>query len=260
MDIALIGDVTALMIDLTHVWPGVQRIIPSIIPQIPRPLTTTGFPLPRFSGGRFTVDGREPSTKRPRLADGSIPVCPICLEDVTSAWMCLPCGHRMHRVCAYGLLTLPALGSGGMMRCPMCRDTIDRYDLQEMGLDVSPPQLQRIAVRCNAVRALGSGGGMDSRMQPNYAAVARLVRQSSGARASDGFVYNTVLLAIERAIFHRKGLVRGLADQLAVRQTPLDTITFIDGVIKSHVDVLIGAAHAVVTDEDYYDDDHNENV
>lgn len=257
MDVALIGEVTALMIDLTQVWPGVHRTLPQFIPQIPQPLTTTGFPLPRFSG-RCMTGGSEPSAKRMRMVDGSIPVCPICLEDVTTAWICLPCGHRMHRICAYGLLTMPALGSGGMMRCPMCRDTIDRYDLKGMGFDVLPSQLCRIAGRCDAVRALGSGGGMDAGMRPNYNRVARLVRQSSGTRASDGFVYNTALLAIERAIFHRKGLVLSLADQLVrPNSTSFDVTTFIDGVVKSHIEVLMGSAHAVVM-EDYEDDDNEE--
>jgi hypothetical protein len=168
--------------------------------------------------------------------------------------MCLPCGHHMHRVCAFGLLTMPALGSGGMMRCPICRGTIDRYDLRGIGLDVSVPHLNRIADRCSAVRALGSGGGMDAMLQPDYAAVARLVRRSSGTRASDGFVYNTVLLPIERALFHRKGLAHSLAEQLAPRcrrETPrlpesFDVTDFIDIVVQSHIEVLMGTAHAIV--------------
>ncbi len=141
-----------------------------------------------------------------------------------------------------------------MLRCPMCRGAIDRFDLGAMGLDVSPAQLKRISARCDAVRAIGAGGGMTTTQRPDYEAVARLVRRCEGTRASDGFVFNVVLLSIERAIFHRKGFMQGLVGQLGRPfNAGLDEKSFIDNALASHVDVLIKTANAAVEDDDDFD-------
>lgn len=261
MEIQIFGEVSSLLRDLTDSMgymggsPPTANIFvrrPStVVPQIPRPLSTSGFPLARRSCSKRWRE-TDPPTARSFQAEN----CPVCLETVkagSTADTVLPCGHHMHRACAYGLLTLPVLGADAMMRCPLCRCTLDRYDLEGMGLDVSPSQLRGIARRCDAVRALGAGGGMTATYQPDYASVAQLVRTCAGARASDGFVYNTVLLSIERAIFHRRGLAKGIAAQL--RRSPSasreDELDYIAGAVACHVQVLAETSHA--TDEEYFE-------
>lgn len=136
------------------------------------------------------------------------------------------------------------------MRCPLCRYALDRYDLRGMGFDVHPSHLRVIGRRCAAVRALGSGGGMTGAFRPDYARVAALVGAAAGTRSSDGFVYNTAVLALERAVYHRRGIVRGIADQLrAGGVAGAETAEFVACSVACHVQVLMETAHAA--DEDY---------
>jgi hypothetical protein len=244
----LSGDIPSLLFDLSHAWP----VLRLSVPQIPRPLSTTGSPLPRL---------RLPPHKRARGGGtvGGVAAaaadCSVCLEPVRGGGGArLPCGHRLHPRCLYGLLTLPVLGAGGMMRCPMCRYAVDRYDLRDaIGLDVSPAQLRRVAQRCDAMRALGGGGGPSA--APEHGAVAGLVRRLAAARASDGFCYNSVLLCLDRALFHRRGLVLGLANQLAQEfnrtsgDGSMDETDFINNAVACHVKVLMNTAHTVDDDD-----------
>jgi hypothetical protein len=241
----LSGDIPSLLFDLSHAWP----VLRLRVPQIPRPLSTTGFPLPRL---RLLRPAR--SNKRGRCAGGGGAGgadCSVCLEPVRGATGSrLPCGHRLHQRCLYGLLTLPVLGAGGMMRCPMCRYALDRYDLRDaIGLDVSPSQLRCVARRCDAMRALCGGGGHPS-PPSDHGTVATLVRRLAVARASDGFCYNTALLCLDRALFHRRGLVVGLAGQLAQEfNGSMDATDFINNAVACHVKVLMNTAHTVDDDD-----------
>ena len=42
-----------------------------------------------------------------------------------------------------------------MMRCPLCRTTMDRHDLARMGYNVSPKHVTAVAKRCRALQRLG---------------------------------------------------------------------------------------------------------
>lgn len=235
----LSGDIPSLLFDLSHAWP-VLRL------NVPRPLSTTGFPLPRLR----VLPSRRANKKRGR--NGTATDCSVCLNPVRGAGGArLPCGHRLHHRCLYGLLTLPVLGAGGMMRCPMCRYAVDRYDLRDaIGLDVSPSQLRRVAQRCDAMRALSGGHHRPSSSPPDHGAVAVLVRRLATARASDGFCYNSVLLCLDRALFHRRGMVHGLAGQLAQEfHGTMDVVDFIDNAVACHVKVLMNTAHTVDDDD-----------
>ena len=44
-----------------------------------------------------------------------------------------------------------------MMRCPMCRNAMDRHDLANMGCQVSPSRLQLAQQRCEGLKALEFG-------------------------------------------------------------------------------------------------------
>ena len=93
------------------------------VPQVPTPVSTAEFPdrSPRATGRSRPARGE----KRTRTD-----CCPVCLEPETcgARLLALPCGHTMHRLCAFALLTAPILGARSMLRRPLCRQSLDRYD------------------------------------------------------------------------------------------------------------------------------------
>lgn len=155
-----------------------------------------------------------------------------------------PCGHAFHRGCVHQLLTAPTIGPSAMMRCPMCRAPLDRYDLHNMGYVVSPRTLAVIVRRCDALSVLGKTAGVariaHRTSQPVSRVLAGIIRQCAGTTASDGFVYNTAVLALDRAMFHRRDLVESLKQQLRDQQnTRFDAVAFIQTAVDCHIEVLI---------------------
>lgn len=139
-------------------------------PRVPRPISTATFPdrtrppPPRVNKQarvcrRYRRRGKvvTQSVLRKRLRNEES--CAICLETVTPVFgATLPCHHTFHRLCLFSVLTAPALGSNSMLRCPLCRASVDRHDLAAMGCDVSPSRLVIADRRCNALGQLAAGG------------------------------------------------------------------------------------------------------
>lgn len=234
---------------------GPGRMMPPVgVTRVPRPLSTTTFPdhlplpsttmpdpepppPPRMTRRRYRRRGRVVMQTVPRKRLRDEDTCAICLESVlkTSALM-LPCHHTFHRLCLFAVLTAPALGSNSMLRCPLCRATLDRYDLAAMGCDVSPRRLALAHRRCQALIQLGSSGSTPQ-------TVAWLVQRCSDTEAVDGFLYNCTLLAVERALCHRRTLVQSLYAQLrAARNRHFDPHEFIRTTVACHVEVLMRTA------------------
>lgn len=118
---------------------------------------------------------------------------------------------------------------------PPCRQPIDRHDLSAMGYDVSPGHLSWVAGACGDLRTLrqGTHGG---RSPPTADAIRRCARLN----ASDGFVYNTCLMAIERMLFHKGRLAESLREQLSVPENSgCDPCDFVRMSLDCHVDVLL---------------------
>jgi hypothetical protein len=138
----------------------------SIVPQVPSPLSTASFP-----------DRTGPGRKRRRRTGQPVNDCPICIGPLTGSIAYLACGHGFHRQCLFGLLTPPVLGASSMLRCPMCRAPIDRYDLGALGCDVSPQRLVIAERRCDALRQLAIG------CDGNQGLAACLVQQCNGTEA-----------------------------------------------------------------------------
>ena len=221
----------------------------------PAPVTTAAFPDGRGAGRR---PGR--GQKRPRKG----PACCICLEPLWSGdrrQLRLPCGHRFHNPCAYNLLTAGSLGAESMLRCPLCRRTVDRYDLRAVpgGPCVGPAALRGVSRRCASFRALPLGsfaGAGAAAAAPVAEVVARLVQDCIATRASDGFVYNCCLLAIDRALFHRSNLIRVMDAQLRdacagapARGGALDVAAFVETTVACHLEVLMRTATAPADEE-----------
>ena len=213
--------------------------------RLPRPIATTSFPdrLPvrpatqRRSTRRRarSADTQTLASKRNRPDPGG---CAICLEPLDGPSLAvLSCTHSYHRKCLFAVLTAPAMGGCSMVRCPLCRATVDRHDLAAMGYDVSPQRLALAARRCGALFQLASGGGYG--MQ----AVSSLVQQCGDTEAIDGFLYNSTVLAIERALYHRLGLIQSLDSQLrSYRNRHFDPVEFVRTSLACHVEVLMRTA------------------
>jgi hypothetical protein len=146
--------------------------------RVPQPITTTSFPdrpaadppvhpattraaKRRSSRRRARTDEDPVVRKKSRAGGGGPDGCAICLEslDAASPAAVLPCAHSYHRRCLFAVLTAPTLGSCSMVRCPLCRASVDRYDLAAMGYDVGPRRLARAQRRCGALFRLLTGGG-----------------------------------------------------------------------------------------------------
>lgn len=216
------------------------------VPQLPHPVSTTGFKAPRIRRTHRTP----PPQVRPRrapLADDERhrgdKNCPVCLEPILRRpqHICLPCGHQMHGTCAFGLLNLPVLGASAMVRCPLCRAFLDRYDIETMGIPVGPRDLAGVERRCLAVRRLAQPFSATENTKTTE--VSALVRRCRGGRASDGFIYNIAILPIERALYHRRNLANQIKDQMRLSPTRDYPIAdFVDLALECHVTVLIKTA------------------
>ena len=200
------------------------------VPQLPSPISTSDFP-----------DRRRPRKRSRPVPDAD---CAICLESARrgAPTLSLPCAHTFHRTCLFAVLTAPVLGACSMLRCPMCRSSVDRYDLRAMDLDVSPDRLALAQRRCHGLRRIATG---HPAAPPTAVTVARLVRRCAATDAVDGFLYNTAVLALERSLFHRLQLARSLEMQLhAPRNRRFDVVEFIRTTVACHVEVLIRTATA----------------
>lgn len=207
------------------------------IPQVPTPISTSDFPDHPPPRGA-TVRTRNGRGKRSR---GDC--CPVCLELAGTAanLITMPCAHTMHRLCVFALLTAPVLGARSMLRCPMCRYTLDKYDVAAMGCDVSPRRLSLASRRCNSLRQLTLGS--------DHGSLAKLVRECSTTEAVDGFIYNAVVLSLERAIFHRLAFVRSLESQLrAPRNAAFGVAEFVESSLACHIEVLIRTTNVGLTE------------
>lgn len=164
----------------------------------------------------------------------------MCLEMLTDPTVTtLPCRHRLHGKCLWGILTSTSLGAVSMMRCPLCRQSMDRYDLAALQYPVSPSELARVSRGCGAWRSLLGGSlGVPS------ARVAASIQRCASLTARDGFVYNACVLALERMLHHKAGFARSLFAQLAAPlPTTADRCAFIDSSLACHVEVLIRTAN-----------------
>lgn len=203
----------------------------------PRALSTAAFPDPgtraadnrqsRSLAGSSMAAQAATTTKKRRRGPPAGEACCVCLDPLLGGGptprrpLELPaCGHHLHRRCLFGLLVGNSLGAEAMVRCPLCRATVDRHDCTQMGLDVRPSALCAAARRCAAVRRLADGavqwrdGEPAASRRPATDIVADLVGQCAGTRASDGFVYNCSVLCLDRALYHRRGLVLSLATEI----------------------------------------------
>jgi hypothetical protein len=170
-------------------------------------------------------------------------MCSVCLDPLdTTDTVRLPCAHELHRRCLFALLCTPVLGCHSMMRCPLCRREVDRYDLRAVGLDAAPRRLRGVANRCAALRALSTGavGALAaSAGEAPVCVTARLIRRCRHLSAEDGFVYNCAVLALERAIHHRRLFQHTLNAQLRHAAADTDVHELIRTNLACHVEVLI---------------------
>lgn len=167
----------------------------------PLPIVTADFPPP----------GPDALSLIPAV-DGCGGDCCVCLEPVAAdAAARLPCVHgpSMHRACLWRVVNV---GACDAMRCPLCRCTLDRYDLRSAGYAVEPSRLRSIAPRCQEWRSLMAMHVGRSRVlrAPNTETLplAHRILRCALLTACDGFVYNTCLLALERCTLRKAWFAR----------------------------------------------------
>ena len=122
---------------------------------------------------------------------------------------------------------------------PMRKKNIPPWN---MGIPVSPSRLKLVARRCNAIQSLHMTVGLES-----SAMVCRLIRQCEGTAATDGFVYNTCLLAIDRSLSHKQTFMDVLKvdvhNQIRRGATTDRMNTLIEEQLACHIDTLIHTSH-----------------
>ena len=197
------------------------------VPSLPIAISTTAFPPP--PGWRPRKRGR----RHQEVDDCG--TCCICLETLADADANnqLPsCSHVLHAHCLWGMLTSTVFGSGSMMRCPLCREEVDRYDLLVMGYVAARPSRLRVIDRaCNAFSSLiGDHHPADPRGSRSEQC-AYTIQVASKLCASDRFLYNVCLLALERMVQHKRSFALSLP-----RDADPDTV---DSMLACHVDVLL---------------------
>jgi hypothetical protein len=122
----------------------------------------------------------------------------------------------------------------------------------------NPARLGVVATHCHCVRALVSGVAYPHTQKHLSSLsvmdrVAHLVLACKDASASDGLIYNTSLLAIERALHHRKMLTVFIRNHIREQQQQQqsnggdkgrDWYDVIKDTVACHVDVLLHTATA----------------
>lgn len=234
---------------------GVPPLRGGGLTSLPGPLSTVAFPFPPAKTWHApgTPSGqRQRKRARSAASTNRQSVCCVCLEptgEVQAPSASLGCNHCLHSLCLWGVLTNPCLGANSMMRCPMCREVVDRHGLAALGYDVSPRHLARVSRGCDAFRGLVSNDVTGPLDTPRTVLVSRAVLSAATLTAVDGFVYNACLLALDRMIHHKRQFTASLNAHLATRRTP-DRCDFIASSLACHVDVLIHTAqHAAAPPE-----------
>ena len=163
------------------------------------------------------------------------------LEPVTDAAAALPCAHRLHAACLWGVQTSDCLGAASMMRCPLCRVPLDRHDLGTMGYRVGASALAATARRCHAFRCLLEGPPPSSAAH-RPSSIVRAIRHCHDLTSLDGFVYNTCLLPLDRMIEHKLGFARALRRELSSVRRGVSSYEDVLSSLACHVEVLIHTA------------------
>lgn len=193
----------------------------------PMPFETSSFPITRPC-----------QTKRTRFDEDGY--CPICLDVLGSDKVTtLPCGHKLHYKCCMALVPVyNVLGSLSMQRCPMCRTEISTEDIPAI---IGCPTANSVNFLIMAHRratftrhVFCSSGYANS--ENKYA----IVKQLNKTRSSDGFVYNTALLCLDRMIQNKIGFCNLLTYMLRTQWEHIaDECVFIDTHLAGHVDFLM---------------------
>lgn len=235
--------------------------LPASLTYHPSPISTVDFPLPSLprTRKRTLSSVMRCRSKSLRAAD----TCCVCLDPLWSSTTGggetvnnearLPaCQHCLHVRCLWAVLTGPSLGADSMMRCPLCRQSLDRYDLRQMGYAVGPRELQRVARACQAYRSLLTTTTTTHRDQAAHTKqVAHNIREAATLTARDGFVYNTCILSLDRMLDHKLRFADTLATQIALQRrlwpatTGLSDVDVVASSLACHVDVLVHTARVV---------------
>lgn len=113
-----------------------------------------------------------------------------------------------------------------------------------MGYPVNPQRLRLIAAACNDWRMM-LDRTMASLTHPSV--LARQVTRCARLTPSDGFVYNSCILALDRMIVHKVAMARSLATQYhGFCSASTDLADFVQQRLMAHVDVLLHSASAVM--------------
>lgn len=206
----------------------------------PGPVTTREFP-----------PAKQPQYSKRILDDHEVDksVCPVCLEDLCHGVCRLFCDHRLHHHCFWGILPINTRGADAMVRCPMCRATVDRDTLRLLGYDVSVTHLAVVGRACRDYRDLlhGSTSTLPQyHVSPSPERRMDLVRRilSCGRlEPADGLLYNVCVLPLDRMIADKHAFMASLSIQLATAPASIDPKELIDTATAVHVDVLLHTAH-----------------
>ena len=193
-----------------------------------QPYNTADFPVSRCQRRR---------TKRVLHEDAT---CTICLES--KADTVLPkCGHTFHAACLFAVVPQGVAGAGSMQRCPVCRETITNECIPDIiGYKVTPKMMAMVAERINLLRSIFTPNYKKTRHSP-HVAISKLRRVSR----EDGFIYNTSILCIERAIEKRKMMTPFIIFALRTKANDIHCkVDFITRHVASHIDFLIKTHNA----------------
>ena len=234
-------DVDASELNVTSIGEGVviEAVIEDYIdtvtsmihiPQVPRPVSSVQL-----------AKIKTPIRRQPCPPNDSF--CVICQFPVGKRkghWSTLPCGHTFHTRCLYGLSPCASMGAMSAMCCPLCRESIYRNDLSDMGISVMVRDLKRSDQHCGRIRNILSGRvHTEASLFQNLRGLRRL-------QSADGFIRSACTLHIERSIFHKLQLATQLhrlqKDQLSQeskKTTNVDLCDLYTMAIACHVEVLV---------------------
>lgn len=199
------------------------------IPQVPRPVSSVQLARIR------TRTRRQPCPPK----DSFCVICQFPVGKRKGMWSTLPCDHTFHTRCLFGLSPCASTGATSAMCCPLCRESIYRNELSDMGISVTVRDLKRSDQHCYKIRNILSG------RVHTEASLFQHLRGLSHLQSADGFIRSACTLHIERSIFHKLQLVTQLhrlqKEQLSHGSsvTGVGLCDLYDMAIACHVEVLI---------------------
>ena len=166
--------------------------------------------------------------------NSGVKMCGICFDPIHRNGIELTCcKQQIHLVCLFSLVPATTLGAACVVSCPFCRHAMHLETLRQIGINTRPSALIHTTKVCNAIQHLKN-------KTTDITNFDTVLSTASKYTIADGFVYNCIMINIDRALYHRQQLYKEIENTLNTRhERNSNAIPIINKLLKVHIEVLI---------------------